>query len=85
MEHKYHGKSYSNNGEPKIEGYNTISGKSAKYKSLVRHEAKEAKKLAHPAKSKALEGAKKGTKGIHQMGLKDEPRHKRLDGTEVKY
>ena len=45
------------------------------------------------SKSKALDGMKKIpyskakniTKGIHQLGLKDEPRHKTLEGKEVKY
>lgn len=51
------------------------------------------KRLGIKAKSKALakkkggswEEAKKKTYGIHQLGLKDEPRHKTLEGKEVKY
>ena len=37
------------------------------------------------AKKMKWEKAKNVTKGIHQMGLRDEPRHKTLSGKEVKY
>jgi hypothetical protein len=48
------------------------------------HEKKEAKAKALK-KAKGFEEAKKKTYGIHQLGLRDEPRHKTLSGKEVKY
>lgn len=36
-------------------------------------------------KGKKVKQKREPTRGIHQMGLKDTPRHKRLDGSEVKY
>lgn len=43
------------------------------------------KKKEKLAKKMAFAQAKEQTKGIHQLGIKDEPRHKTLNGKEVKY
>ncbi len=42
-------------------------------------------KVAKGKAKQSWETAKKVTKGVHQLGLKDEPRHKTLSGKEVKY